>query len=373
MDEFYCGPVWALIANPCTEWYDSYIGQEIAFPLQTMTNLSYGPFITRAQAKEQGLTQYFVGTVCKRGHVQPHRITGGCLECLRSAQVTRRIRKHKEAESHINPWDQAFHKHHVPARFYTYAYLRPDGRPFYIGKGKGTRAWELHGSKVKRWSPPTADRVLILKWDMATDAEAFAHERYMIGIYGTAGKGWLTMNFTEGGDGTSGYEYTDELRQLRAEQMRGNSYGSRVDWTPQLRAKVSEATMGVKKTITAKVEAAHDRLNIRHNWQHPEHGKRFASCQEMAKETGYHQANFWRVREGKLQEQTHGWVCLDPLNVFKAKETDHVSRIGKAAATRVAKGAAELGITVEEYNALSYGKRSKLRKQMREAGTLVAA
>ena len=45
---------------------------------------TYGPFITRAQAKTQGLKQYFTGKACKRGH-HATRLTsnGACAECSR--------------------------------------------------------------------------------------------------------------------------------------------------------------------------------------------------------------------------------------------------------------------------------------------------
>ena len=42
----------------------------------------YGPFISRAQAKAQGLKHYFTGKPCKQGHNAPHRISGACWECL---------------------------------------------------------------------------------------------------------------------------------------------------------------------------------------------------------------------------------------------------------------------------------------------------
>ena len=45
---------------------------------------SYGPFISREQSKQQGLTQYFEGTVCRHGHVEPcMTINGRCMECAR--------------------------------------------------------------------------------------------------------------------------------------------------------------------------------------------------------------------------------------------------------------------------------------------------
>jgi hypothetical protein len=250
-----------------------------------------------------------------------------------------------------------------PTGYYTYAYLREDGRPFYVGKGQGSRAWDRHGSAKKPWSPPSNDRILFLKWDLSED-QALAHEIYLIALYGNAFKagGWLTLNFTDGGEGTSGYVYTDELRGVRAEQLRGNSYGANVVWTEDLRAKLSAATVGKKKTKTEAVEKRHDSLHLRHHWRHSEMGDRYASASEMAREVGVRTTGFSRARRGK-HSQAHGWQCLDPIKTFEAANVDHVSRIGKAAETRTAKNAAQLGMPVEEYRALPYFKRSQLRKE----------
>ena len=89
-------------------------------------------------------------------------------------------------------------------KFYTYAWLREDGRPYYIGKGTGERAYTGRGRKGNRQPPKDRSRVLILKRNL-TEAEAFKHERYLIAVFGRKdlGKGIL-INLTDGGDGVPG-------------------------------------------------------------------------------------------------------------------------------------------------------------------------
>jgi hypothetical protein len=87
-------------------------------------------------------------------------------------------------------------------RFYTYAWLREDGTPYYIGKGKGRRAWTQSGRKNNAKMPP-GERILILKKNL-TEEEAFKHEIYMIAIYGRKDLGTgILHNFSDGGEGVS--------------------------------------------------------------------------------------------------------------------------------------------------------------------------
>lgn len=47
-----------------------------------MTNLSYGPFISQAQAKAQGLMYYFTGKLCRHGHTAARYLSNGtCKTC----------------------------------------------------------------------------------------------------------------------------------------------------------------------------------------------------------------------------------------------------------------------------------------------------
>ena len=85
--------------------------------------------------------------------------------------------------------------------YYTYAYLREDKTPYYIGKGKGNRAYSRGRRKFK--SPKDKSRILILKKNL-TEEEAFTHERYMISVYGRKDLGTgILHNKTDGGEGRS--------------------------------------------------------------------------------------------------------------------------------------------------------------------------
>ena len=116
---------------------------------------------------------------------------------------------------------ERFTRKNPPPGFYTYAYLRQsNGTPWYIGKGFGDRAWKKHGSDNYRWSPPPNERILFLKWDL-NEEEAFAHEIYLIGVYGLERDGGiLAGNQTYGGEGASGYVQPRDVVESKASVQR---------------------------------------------------------------------------------------------------------------------------------------------------------
>lgn len=134
--------------------------------------------------------------------------------------------------------------------FYTYAFLREDGTPYYIGKGKGNRAYTKCGRSV---GVPSRDRILLLKTGL-TEEEAFRHEIYMIAVFGRKDLGTgILWNFTDGGDGASNPSKETREKLSRAssnisdetrEKIRASSLGRK--HTPESKEKLRQANLGKK-------------------------------------------------------------------------------------------------------------------------------
>jgi hypothetical protein len=108
-----------------------------------------------------------------------------------------------------------------PYRFYTYAYLRKDRSPYYIGKGTGYRIYQNTGKSCNK--PKDKSRIILLKQNL-TEEEAFKHEIYMIAVFGRKDlRTGILHNRTDGGEGTSGTILSKLQRKERSLSRKGQT------------------------------------------------------------------------------------------------------------------------------------------------------
>lgn len=104
--------------------------------------------------------------------------------------------------------------------YYTYAYLRVNRTPYYIGKGKikNNRYYRVTSHHSNTTVPPI-ERILILK-EFESEFDAYKHEIYMIKVYGRKDKGTgILHNLTDGGEGAS--NPSDYSRKRTSETHKG--------------------------------------------------------------------------------------------------------------------------------------------------------
>lgn len=113
--------------------------------------------------------------------------------------------------------------------FYTYLWLRnsngtfPAGTPYYVGKGKGDRAFFKYDRPI---NPPT-DKHLILLQEFLSEVEAFEAEQFLIAYYGRIDQGTGCLrNLTDGGEGAT---LSKEIR----EKISRTKTGTKSPWSKE--------------------------------------------------------------------------------------------------------------------------------------------
>lgn len=115
--------------------------------------------------------------------------------------------------------------------YYVYAYIRKsNGTPYYIGKGKGHRAWCKHTNVS---TPKDKSKIVILESNLS-EIGSLALERRMIRWWGRKDIGTgVLLNRTDGGD----YSYNCKFK-------------TRKPMSEETKRKISE---GIKKTVNERI------------------------------------------------------------------------------------------------------------------------
>ena len=197
-----------------------------------------------------------------------------------------------------------------PNRFYTYAYLREDRTPYYIGKGQGKRRHQTNGKPCNK---PPKDRIIFLKKNL-TEEEAFKHEIYMIAVFGRKDLGTgILHNRTDGGDGSSGWVPSEETRKKISEANKNPS--------EETRRKMSEARIKNGCTLTEEGRETMKKLGLKNKkesrgifGQTPEqrsenNRKNALICKE--KGAGIFSLSSEQLSENSKKSNSQKWMCTE--------------------------------------------------------------
>jgi len=138
-----------------------------------------------------------------------------------------------------------YSKSNLPQKFYTYAYIRSSdsktadaGTPYYIGKGKHSRAWANH----KHVPVPSDPSCIVVLEANLSEVGALALERRMIRWYGRKDLGnGILINLNDGGTGSSNPSLEQRARWSKLRK-------DRPGWKPTKEQKCtkSKAMVGIK-------------------------------------------------------------------------------------------------------------------------------
>lgn len=190
--------------------------------------------------------------------------------------------------------------------YYTYAYLREDRTPYYVGRGKGDRAYRRHWrSRVKGgyFEPPSKDRILILKKNL-TEEEANKHEIYMIAVFGRKdNKTGILRNLTDGGEGTSGVKITeDRLMKLKKPKSEEHKQKLRKPKSDEYKRKMSDIKKGTKLSKEHK-EKISEQVKGRKWWNNGVSNKHTKECPGEGWSIGRINNNVGRVLSEETKEK----------------------------------------------------------------------
>lgn len=205
-------------------------------------------------------------------------------------------------------------------------YLRSDGTPYYVGKGKGNRMYAPHKRKNRGSSclvPRTNGvidkcRVKVVKSGM-TEPEAHTLEVTLIKQYGRKDIGTgILVNLTDGGDGTT--NLTPEARKKQSMALTG------IKRSAATIQKCKEAQRRRKLSgfdySTPMTKANRTRYSSKKYWFYSSiYGTDYGYITDIAKKYGIKPHGFYQQLKGRAKI-TETWILIRPSSEMSKKATE---------------------------------------------------
>ena len=198
--------------------------------------------------------------------------------------------------------------------YYVYLYLREDETPYYVGKGKGNRAFSKSGRSVHL---PLDKTKIIFYSKNLTEDEAFKLEKELIKKYGRKdnGTGILT-NLTDGGEGISGQIHSEESKnKIRCAKN-----------NPEALKKASEKTKAWNKNNPEARKKASEKVkeffkNPENRKKHSEKAKENFKNPEVRKKVSDQLKEYFKNPENRKKASEKGKQYFkNPENIKKLSE-----------------------------------------------------
>lgn len=133
--------------------------------------------------------------------------------------------------------------------FYAYIHCKPDGTPFYVGKGTIERV-RLRKRKHNKWHQNIVNKygqenILVGSLECSSEEISFDLEKGLIKRLKLMGI--EIVNQTSGGDGRSGSVVSEDVKKRISKKLKGSKNFLGQKHSPESRARISKSLLGNKR------------------------------------------------------------------------------------------------------------------------------